>query len=91
MTVDFNIKILHKYRGLRFAEKAMILFCDYFFNQFGGLVLTDKVALKNNRSKEVLLRFGFQLDPSVKGVFMLKLKKDRFNYLYKDSQIKDSI
>jgi len=84
MTADFNIKIANKYRSKGYSKEAMVLFLDYFFNEIGGLVLKDEVALENELGQQALLSFGFKHDPSVKKVFMLKITRKHFNNLYQD-------
>ena len=64
------------------AKAAMLLFLDYYFNQFGGQVLTDDVALDNEAGQQALLKFGFEHDPTVENVFMLRMTRDQFNALY---------
>ncbi len=84
MTADFNIKIANKYRNKGYSKEAMVLFLDYFFNEVGGLVLKDEVALDNELGQQALLSFGFKHDPAVKEVFMLKITREHFNSLYQE-------
>ncbi len=84
MTADFNIKIANKYRSKGYSKEAMVLFLDYFFNEIGGLVLKDEVALENTLGQQALLSFGFKHDPTAKEVFMLKITREQFNNLYQD-------
>jgi len=78
MTADFNIKIASKYRGQGYAKQAMYLFLDYFFNEFNGQIMIDKVAKNNAAGKKVLLDFGFVEDPSEEEFYFLRLSKKRF-------------
>jgi RimJ/RimL family protein N-acetyltransferase/8-oxo-dGTP pyrophosphatase MutT (NUDIX family) len=82
LTAGFNIKISSGERRRGHAKKAMLLFLDYFFNRFGGQVLTDDVALDNEAGQQALLKFGFEHDPTIEDVFMLRMTRDRFNTLY---------
>lgn len=81
-TAEFNIKIASTHQGKGYAKKAMILFLDLFFNQFGGQLLVDDVAADNFRGQKVLLNFGFEHDADIKDVFRLKMTRERYNKLY---------
>ena len=82
MTAEFNIKIASTKRGKGYAKKAMLLFLDFFFNQVGGRIMVDDVALDNRRGQHVLLDFGFEHDPKIDNVFQLFLTRERYNSLY---------
>jgi RimJ/RimL family protein N-acetyltransferase len=82
MTADFNVKIAHMNRGKGYAKKAMLLFLDFFFNQVGGNVMLDDIALDNYNGQQVLLQFGYEPDPNRKNVFRVKMTRERFNSLY---------
>ncbi len=82
VVADFNLKIASTKRRKGYAREAMLLFLDYFFNCFGGYILTDDIALDNQAGQHVLLRFGFEHDPSVEGVFRLRMTQERYNTLY---------
>ncbi len=81
LTAGLNLKIASTDRRKGYARAAMLLFLDYFFNQFGGQVLTDDVALDNEAGQQALLEFGFEHDPTVEDVFMLRMTRQRFNTL----------
>ncbi len=82
MTAEFNIKIASIKQGRGYAKKAMIVFLDFFFNQFGGNNIIDDLALGNDRGQKVLVDFGFEHDPSINTVFRLRMSRERFNSLY---------
>ncbi|MBI4758099.1 MAG: GNAT family N-acetyltransferase, partial [Chloroflexi bacterium] len=82
MTAEFNIKVAGAVRRKGYAREAMSIFLDYFFNQFGGHVLLDDVALDNQAGQRALLLFGFEHDSSVKDVFRLRMTRERFNALH---------
>jgi RimJ/RimL family protein N-acetyltransferase len=85
MTADFNVKILAGERGQGYARQAIPLFLDYFFNQFGGRLLTDDLAPTNHTGQRVLMSLGFQHDPAKPAdVFHLYMTRDQFNGLYKE-------
>jgi len=81
MTAFFNIKIMHAERGKGYAKEAMQVFLDQFFNQRGGRVMIDDVALDNVGGQQVLLRLGFEHDPSTGEVFRLRMTRERFDGL----------
>jgi RimJ/RimL family protein N-acetyltransferase len=74
----FNIKIAHAERGKGYAREAMRSFLDAFFNQRGGRVMVDEVALDNTAGQKALLQFGFEHDPTTSDVFRLRLTRERF-------------
>jgi RimJ/RimL family protein N-acetyltransferase len=82
MAAEFNIKIASTKRGKGYAKKAMLLFLDFFFNQVGGRIMLDDVALDNHRGQHILLDFGFERDPKIDNVFRLFLTRERYNRLY---------
>ncbi len=82
MAADFNIKIASTKRGNGYAKKAMLLFLDFFFNQVGGHIMIDDVALDNHRGQHILRNFGFEHDSQVDDVCRLFLTRERFNSLY---------
>jgi RimJ/RimL family protein N-acetyltransferase len=80
-TAEFNIKIASTVQGKGYAKKAMIVFLDFFFNQFGGRLLVDDVASDNFRGQNVLLNFGFEHEANIKNVFSLRMTRERYNEL----------
>ena len=82
MTGELNIKIAHSQRRKGYAQEALHLFLDYFFSQYGGKTIIDSVALDNHAGQQILLKFGFQYDISVKEVFMLRMTRHRYYDLY---------
>jgi hypothetical protein len=81
MTAELNIKIASAKRGKGYAKKALIQFLDYFFNQLGGRVMLDDVALDNEEGQKLLLRFGFEHDPGMDDVFRLFMTRERYHRL----------
>lgn len=81
MTASFNIKIMHGERGKGYAKEAMQILLDEFFDQRGGRVMMDDVALENLAGQEALIRFGFEHDSNADEVFRLRMTRERFNSL----------
>lgn len=82
MTAAFNIKIASTQRGNGYAKTAMLIFLDIFFNQIGGPVMVDDVAVDNHSGQHLLLNFGFEHDSQIVDVFRLFLTRERYNSLY---------
>jgi RimJ/RimL family protein N-acetyltransferase len=82
MTAEFNIKIASPNRGKGYARQAMIQFLNFFFNQLGGRLMLDDVALDNQEGQNSLLRFGFEHDPGIDNAFRLFMTRERYNSLY---------
>ena len=76
------MKIASTRRGKGYAKKAMLLFFDIFFNQVGGRIMIDDVALDNLRGQHLLLNFGFEHDSQFVDVFRLSLTHERYNSIY---------
>jgi RimJ/RimL family protein N-acetyltransferase len=81
-TAMFNLKIAGSECGKGYARAAMRIFLHTFFNELGGRIMLDDIALSNLRGQEVLLRFGFRHDPSKKDIFRAAITKEKFNRLY---------
>ncbi len=86
MTAEFNIKVLHSERRRGYGRAAMIMFLDEFFNQIGGQVMNDDLALENRAGQQALLEFGFKHVPAEEKVFRMRLTKSGFNALYGSSK-----
>jgi len=82
MKAEFNIKIASTKRGNGYAKKAMLLFLDFFFNQIGGRIMVDDVAVDNHGGQKTLLNFGFEHDSQISHVYRLFLTRERYNSLY---------
>jgi RimJ/RimL family protein N-acetyltransferase len=82
MTVEFNVKVAHTYRGQGYGRDAILTFLDYFFNRFGGRVMVDDLAHDNVAGQQALLACGFEHDPSIEEAFVLRMTQERFRALY---------
>lgn len=82
MTGELNIKISHCQRRRGYAKEAMRLFLAYFFGEYGGRTIIDKVALDNHTGRQALLKFGFEHDPSIKEVCFLQMTQQRYHDLH---------
>ncbi|MBF0362081.1 MAG: GNAT family N-acetyltransferase [Oligoflexia bacterium] len=80
---NFNIKIAAKYRGNGYAKEAMVIFLRNFFNNLGGKCMIDDIASTNNVSKEIFLKFGFELISETGEVTKVQITKERFLKLYR--------
>jgi RimJ/RimL family protein N-acetyltransferase len=76
----FNLKVLSSERGKGYARAAMQSFLTTFFNELGGSIMLDDIALENLRGQDVLLQFGFVHDPSHKQFYRVYLTKEHFNH-----------
>jgi hypothetical protein len=55
--------------------------CEETNKYTGGTVIYDDIALENIPGQQALLKFGFEHDPSVQDVFLVKLTKEGFLHL----------
>ena len=80
-TAEFNIKIASEYRGKGYSFEAISLMLEYYFHEFGGEVMKDRVGLDNTSAQRILEKFGFEHDIDVKeeGVYLLKITKEKFD------------
>jgi RimJ/RimL family protein N-acetyltransferase len=83
-TAEFNIKIAGKHRSSGYSFEAIWLILRYYFYEFGGELMKDRVGVDNIVGQQVLEKFGFEHDPDVKNeeAYVLKMTKERFTKLY---------
>ena len=81
-TGELNIKIESAHRGKGYAKEALFIMLGYFFFEFGGQVMEDSIAVDNIVGQQVLLKFGFEHDPMVNDVFLVRITKEKFRNLY---------
>lgn len=81
-----NIKIHHKHRNKGYGEEAMRLMLEYYFYDFEGEMILDKV--KNNYSKNFASKLGFQESGIYQNESTFKLSKKNFSY-FKDCNVKN--
>jgi RimJ/RimL family protein N-acetyltransferase len=60
LTAELNIKVLASERGHGHGRRALHRFLEYFFNEFGGLVMTDNIAPGNTQGQALLAAAGFR-------------------------------
>lgn len=85
-TGALNIKIAGVHRGKGYATEALFLLLGYYFFEFGGQVMEDSININNTAGQQVLLKFGFEHDPLVKDVFLVKITKEKFRELYNEDE-----
>ena len=79
---ELNIKIANKYRGNGYAKEAVTLILMYFFNEFGGNVMIDGVAINNLPGQTLLMNYGFKRINTDDNVFLLEMAKEEFMEMY---------
>jgi len=82
---DLNIKVKYEHRGKGYGREALTLLLDFYFNEFEGKIMQDKVAANNQVGKSVLTKFGFNKKITTKDFDLYIMTKDRFNDLYKNN------
>ena len=78
-SAEFNVKVKHEHRGKGYGKEAVLLLLDYYFNDFGGTVMTDPMAIHNVEGQKVMLGLGFEHAFSEGDVFMVKITKEKYN------------
>ncbi|WP_252230140.1 GNAT family N-acetyltransferase [Clostridium sp. ZBS15] len=81
-----NIKIHHKYRNMGFGEEAMRLMLEYYFFDFAGEMILDKVG--NEYARAFANKLGFQESGTYQKETTFKLTKSNFFY-FKDLNVKN--
>jgi len=81
-SADLNLKIHAAYRGQRYAEEALGIFLNLFFNVFGSRIMNDNVALDNFAGQQLLLSFGFQQNPEATDVCRMHMTKERYREIH---------
>ena len=77
-SADLNVKVLASYRGNGYGTDALQTFLSFFFNDVGGRVMHDDVALGNKGGQHVLFSLGFDQDIRVTDVCRLELTAERY-------------
>ena len=87
-TAEFNIKIASKHRSKGYSFEAIWLILGYYFHEFGGEIMNDRVGFDNIIGQQVLEKFGFEHDPDVKDeeAYVLKMTKEKFRKLRNNAQ-----
>ncbi|WP_400242153.1 GNAT family N-acetyltransferase [Niallia sp. JL1B1071] len=76
---ELNIKIAYKYRKKGYAKEAIHLLLGYFFYDFGGEVMADRVAIKNTVGQKLLINYGFNfINDSNPDIVLFQLKREEF-------------
>ena len=80
-TADFNIKIEYTHRRNGYSKEAINLLLDYYFNEYGGLIMSDDISIINLKAQQVFIKYGFEHVLSNERVFLVRLTKSKFNKL----------
>ncbi|AOR23043.1 GNAT family N-acetyltransferase [Clostridium taeniosporum] len=81
-----NIKIYYRYRNMGYGKEAMRLMLEYYFIDFEGKMILDKVS--NENSKGFANKLGFKKSGTYQNETTFKLTKKDF-FCFKDSNIKN--
>jgi RimJ/RimL family protein N-acetyltransferase len=79
-SAELNIKVQSKYRGKGYGKEALKLLLEYYFNEFGGEVITDEVI--NIKGQRALAKFGFEITSKSEYSVSFKMTKERFLSFY---------
>ncbi|MHB1681726.1 MAG: GNAT family N-acetyltransferase [Bacilli bacterium] len=92
-TACYGMNIEAKHRGNGYSTEVFKLLLDFYFDEFGGEMVVDAIALDNIRAQHIFLKYGFEHDPSLgdsmtsvggDDVFWVRIDKDKFEQLHKD-------
>lgn len=72
----FNIKIQGKYRRQGYGKEAIRLLLEYYFLEFGGQIMMEKVLKKY--PKEIESTYGFQIVRQDRGETTYRISKESF-------------
>jgi RimJ/RimL family protein N-acetyltransferase/putative intracellular protease/amidase len=72
----FNLKIENSHRGNGYGSEATRLILEYFFYEFGGLVMMDTVSTK--KAQESFAKLGFEAVARHGNDITFKLTKEKF-------------
>lgn len=79
-SAELNIKVQNKYRRKGYGKEALKLLLEYYFNEFGGEVITDEVI--NIKGQRALAKFGFEIISKSEYRVSFKMTKEGFLSLY---------
>lgn len=82
-----NIKIEDKYRNRGYGSEACKLILEYYFYEFGGEIMIDKVI--SNNAKKGLERLGFEVASRNKNEITYRMSKE--NFTWRKNLIKRSV
>ena len=77
-----NIKIDARYRQHGYGKEALKLLLVYYFNEFGGEIMQDGVAINNKIGQRALLNFGFEHTETTEEAFVVEMSKEKFSEIY---------
>jgi len=72
----FNIKIHHRYRNKGYGEEALRLLFEYYFLEFGGQMMMDKIPTQ--AGVKVANKLGFREVGKYKDGIQMKISKEEF-------------
>ena len=81
-SAGLNIKVLATHRGNGYGKGALRTFLAWFFGQVGGRMMTDNVALDNQKGQQLLRSLGFEQDTDISDVCMLVKTKQMLTAKY---------
>ncbi|MEG2289022.1 MAG: GNAT family N-acetyltransferase [Clostridium sp.] len=77
----FNVKLEWQHRGNGYAKEALDLILDYYFNQYGGEVMEDDIAINNINAQKIFLKYGFEHVTNNEDIFLVRMTKEKFNII----------
>jgi len=81
MAADLNLKVMASARGRGIGREAGRRFLDYYFNSFGGRLLTDNLAPGNALGQAVIAGLGFRQVSGHGDVVRYELSAEEFRQL----------
>lgn len=79
-SAELNIKIHSKHRGRGYSKEALSLLLEYYFFEFGGMIMTDEVI--NENGCQALTKYGFDIASRTSCSTNFVLTRDNFEGLY---------
>lgn len=77
-TADLNVKVLARERRRGYGHAAMEAFLAWYFDELGAREIVDRLRIGNEGGLRLMTSTGFVHDPSVEGVHMMRLDRDRW-------------
>ncbi len=77
-SAHLNIKVAYAHRRRGYGREALALFLRTFYEDLDGQEMVDDLALGNVGARPMLRAAGFEHDPLVEGVYMMRLSRARY-------------
>ncbi len=73
-----NVKIKSNYRNHGFGRQALDLLLHYYFNEFNGEIMEDRIDIKNQNGYRALQNYGFKEISRDKEEIVIEIRREEY-------------